>query len=346
VIDVLAARVPAVKPARGVPGPGSPLDGAAAGRRRPLSTPPTPRRVSGPARRKSAGTRSRRRAAGRRGTALGRGSALRSGFSLPAELLLGWLRLVRLRWAERLSRRRLAAALRAAVLGRTWIALVAFALIGIVTLQLGLLKLNASIGRGLEHEALLQRQNAQLSIENSETDASASIQSRAERLGMELVPPSLLRFLSAQPGSDTKGATAALSAPIGSSAGGSPEAPVSASQGQTGASPAGTGSSSAGTGASSAGTGASSAGTEPASTQAASSPSAGSQGTPASEPGASGTASSPPTTASAPEAPGATPGGPAASPPPAGGSPPGAPAAGGSGEGSSGGGTQSAGPGG
>jgi hypothetical protein len=264
----------------------------------------------------------------------------------PAELLLGWLHRVRLRWAERLSRRRLAAALRAAVLGRTWIALVAFALIGIVTLQLGLLKLNASIGRGLEHEALLQRQNAELSIENSEMDASASIQSRAERLGMELVPPGLLRFLSARPGSDAKGATAALSAPIGSSAGGSAEAPASASQGQAGASPAGTGASPAGAGTSSAGAGTSSAGTEPASTQAATSPAAGSQGAQASEPGASGTASSPPTAGSAPETPRATPGEPATSPSPGGGSSAGAPTAGGSGEAPSGGGTQSAGPGG
>jgi hypothetical protein len=232
--------------------------------------------------------------------------------------------------AERLSRQRLAGAVRAVVLGRTWIALVAFALIGIVTLQLGLLKLNASIGRGLEHEALLQRQNAELSIENSETGASASIQSRAERLGMEFVPPSLLRFLSARPGADTNSAAAALNAPIGSSASGSPEASASAPQGQSGASAA-----SAST---------SPAGTETASTPAATSPSpSGSQA--ASEPGASSTASSPPATTTAPEAPRAA-GEPAAAPSPAGGSSGGAPAAGGSGEPPPGGGTQTAGAGG
>jgi hypothetical protein len=252
----------------------------------------------------------------------------------PAELLLGWLRLVRLRSAERLSRPRLAGALRAVVLGRTWIALVAFALIGIVTLQLGLLKLNASIGRGLEHEALLQRQNAELSIENSEMDASASIQSSAERLGMELVPPGLLRFLSARPGSDTNSAAATLNAPIGSSGSGSPEASASAPQGQSGASPASAGTTSP-------------AGTETASTPAATSPSStGSQGAPVSEPGASSTASNPPATTTAPEAARATPSEPAAPPSPAGGSSPGAPAAGGSGEAQSGGGTQTAGPGG
>lgn len=39
--------------------------------------------------------------------------------------------------------------------GRAWIGIVTFALIGIVTMQLGLLKLNAGIGRALKHEAAL-----------------------------------------------------------------------------------------------------------------------------------------------------------------------------------------------
>ena len=72
--------------------------------------------------------------------------------------------------------------------GRLWIGLVAFALIGIVTLQLVLLKLNAGIGRALEREALLQRENAALSIENSELAAGEQVESQAEHAGMELVP--------------------------------------------------------------------------------------------------------------------------------------------------------------
>ena len=71
--------------------------------------------------------------------------------------------------------------------GRTWIGLVAFALIGIVTLQLGLLKLNAGIGRALQREAVLQRENAALSIENSELAASGRVTSWAARAGMEPV---------------------------------------------------------------------------------------------------------------------------------------------------------------
>ncbi|MGA2319808.1 MAG: hypothetical protein ABSG95_03575 [Solirubrobacteraceae bacterium] len=151
-----------------------------------------------------------------------------------------------------LSRHRLLARLadRISVGGRTWIALVAFALIGIVTLQLGLLKLNASIGRALEREALLQRQNASLSIENSEVAAGDRIEARATSLGMELAPAGALRFLAARPGIDAGLAAAALSSTFLSAGSGSGEA-SSAGSGSGEASSAGSGSgevSSAGSG--------------------------------------------------------------------------------------------------
>jgi hypothetical protein len=82
--------------------------------------------------------------------------------------------------------------------GRAWIAIVAFALIGIVTMQLGLLKLNAGIGRALVHEAALQRENSALSVENSEAAAANTIELEAARMGMRLIPLGALRFLSAQ----------------------------------------------------------------------------------------------------------------------------------------------------
>jgi cell division protein FtsL len=109
---------------------------------------------------------------------------------------------------EALARHRLLDRL---IRGRTWIGLVAFALIGIVTLQLALLKLNGGIGRALEHEARLQRENAQLSIENSELAESAHVGSAALRLGMRTVAPSGVSFLSARP-TDLPAALAALSA--------------------------------------------------------------------------------------------------------------------------------------
>ena len=152
---------------------------------RGLRTTPSrwPRRVSGPARRAPA---ARTRAVSQRtgGVVLGLLAALES--------------LSQHRLMDRLIR------------SQVWIGLVAFALIGIVTLQLGLLKLNATIGRALEHEALLQRQNAALQIENSELAADREVVSRAERLGMVSVPLGALRFVSADPRRDPARAANAL----------------------------------------------------------------------------------------------------------------------------------------
>jgi hypothetical protein len=157
-----AAAAPAVHPRRTVPGRG------------PLSVPPRPRRVSGPARRPARARPSEDRRARRAGEEAG----------LVLGLVAALDRLPRVRPLDRL------------IQGRMSIALVAFALIGIVTMQLGLLKLNAGIGRTLEHEALLQRENAALSIENSEMAAGDRVELQAGRLGMELISPGALRFLS------------------------------------------------------------------------------------------------------------------------------------------------------
>jgi cell division protein FtsL len=98
--------------------------------------------------------------------------------------------------------------------GRIWIAVIAFALIGIVTLQLLVLQLNASIGRSLVREAQLQRANAALSIESSELSAGERVESQAGRLGMQLVPLDALRFLTADPRADVVRAAAALKTPV------------------------------------------------------------------------------------------------------------------------------------
>jgi hypothetical protein len=175
----------------------------------PAATPPArglrttpsrrPRRVSGPARRAPA---ARTRAASQR----------------TGGLVLGLLAAL-----ESLSQHRLIDRL---IRSRIWIGLVAFALIGIVTLQLGLLKLNATIGRALEREALLQRQNAALQIENSELAADREVVSRAERLGMVSVPLQALRFVSADPRRDPSRAADALrsATPSASAEGATPSA--------------------------------------------------------------------------------------------------------------------------
>lgn len=100
------------------------------------------------------------------------------------------------------------------IAGKAWIAVVAFALIGIVTLQLGLLELNRGIGRSLERQGTLQRENATLSVENSELAAGGRVESRAQSQGMELVSPGALRFLGSDPRGDIGKAAAALNVPV------------------------------------------------------------------------------------------------------------------------------------
>lgn len=191
-----AATAPAVK--RGADRrAGGARRGRQPGRARLRATPRAPRRVSGGARGARQGYWARSTAEGARAVALRLAGARAS-----------------------LSRHRLLDRL---IGGRTWIAFVAFALIGIVTMQLGLLKLNGGIGRALEHQALLQRENAALSIEDSELAGGAPVQSRAARIGMELAPLRGLVFLAVRPGVDPARAATAL-ATSGPSAAGTSEA--------------------------------------------------------------------------------------------------------------------------
>jgi hypothetical protein len=217
-------------------------------------------------------------------------------------LLLGALDLLR-----GISRHRLLDRL---IRGRAWIALVAFALLGIVTLQLALLKLNTSVGRSLERSALLQRENAALSIENSELTAGGRVETTAARLGMSLIPAGTLKFLTARPLEDPYRASAALSAPVhtltvseeaataaarAESAGATPSGEEGSASGATGASEAAAGAGEAPAGSAAAGTsGEASATPSEASSAASTAPAAGAGETRASAPttSASGAASS------------------------------------------------------
>jgi hypothetical protein len=145
-------------------------------RRAPLAPPRRPRRVSGPSTRPARARPHRPASAPRaaRPTPTAAASAARARSLLDSRAIDGLIR------------------------GRAWIAIVAFALIGIVTMQLGLLKLNAGIGRALVHEAALQRENSALSVENSEAAAADTIELKAGQMGMRLIPLGALRFLSAQ----------------------------------------------------------------------------------------------------------------------------------------------------
>ena len=129
--------------------------------------------------------------------------------------------------------------------GRAWIGLVAFALIGIVTMQLALLKLNAGIGRALVHAAALERENSALSVEASEAEAADTVEQQAGQLGMQFVAPGTLRFLSAQGGEgEVARAVAALNADAvrageGGTSGGSAGGASEGSEGSEGSGAAG-----------------------------------------------------------------------------------------------------------
>jgi hypothetical protein len=165
---------------------------------RPRTTSPRPRRVSGPARRARPAAPQQRPQQERGGLALG---VLAVSRGLSGHRLLDRL-----------------------IAGRIWIALVAFALIGIVTLQLLLLTLNGNIGRALEREALLQRENAAMSIEDSELAAGERVEASAARLGMELVPAGALSFLPGAGHGELARALTALEAPLQAAAIGGAEA--------------------------------------------------------------------------------------------------------------------------
>ncbi len=154
---------------------------------RPRVAPPRPRRVSGPARTPSKrGSQANSRAQAEHGLVPGLLGAL-DGVSRSGAL-------------DRLIR------------GRIWIGVITFALIGIVTLQLLVLQLNASIGRSLVRESQLQRTNAALSIEGSELAGGERVETKAALRGRQLVPEGSLRFLSDTPRADIARAAAAVKA--------------------------------------------------------------------------------------------------------------------------------------
>jgi hypothetical protein len=101
--------------------------------------------------------------------------------------------------------------------GRIWIGLLAFSLIGIVAMQLVVLELNTGIGRTLTREATLQRENAQLGIEDSMYSAESRVAPLAAGAGMTLAPAGSVHFVQAAP-ADVSRAASTLSTPIQASA--------------------------------------------------------------------------------------------------------------------------------
>jgi cell division protein FtsL len=123
------------------------------------TAPRAPRRVSGP------GRPARAALAGAGGAAVTRA---------PLSLRLG-RRAMRVGDARVLDR---------LVRGRAWIAIVAAALIGIVFMQVSMLKLNAGVSRAVTAADTLERQNASLRADISALGSDERVQDAAAKLGM------------------------------------------------------------------------------------------------------------------------------------------------------------------
>lgn len=106
------------------------------------------------------------------------------------------------------------------VRGQGWIAVLGFLLIGIVAMQVSLLKLNAGIGRDVERAGNLERRNGELRAEVSRLSSGERIQARAAALGMVMPRPGAVAYVVAKPRS--RGSAAARAVRDGRFAPGAP----------------------------------------------------------------------------------------------------------------------------
>jgi cell division protein FtsL len=84
------------------------------------------------------------------------------------------------------------------VRGRAWIAIVAVLLLGIVFMQVSLLRLNAQIGTAVTASENLDRANSGLRADIAQLDSGERIQGVAAKLGMVMPPAGQVHFLNAR----------------------------------------------------------------------------------------------------------------------------------------------------
>ena len=87
-----------------------------------------------------------------------------------------------------------------ALRGRLWIWLLGAALLGVVAMQVSLLKLNSGIGRAVETTATLERQNAGLEASIARLSDTNRVQVGAAGLGMIVPAPGDVGYLNSRPG--------------------------------------------------------------------------------------------------------------------------------------------------
>jgi hypothetical protein len=91
--------------------------------------------------------------------------------------------------------------------------MVACALIGIVFMQVSMLKLNAGIGENVKRSVTLERENAQLRGELARLGVGARVQDSAAAKGMVVPSSGDYRVLSAGDGGSARRAVAQMTAP-------------------------------------------------------------------------------------------------------------------------------------
>src|SRR4051794_17239302 len=84
------------------------------------------------------------------------------------------------------------------VRGRAWIALIAAGLMGVVFVQVSMLRLNAGISRAVASAETLQRQNSALRGDISRLDSGERIGDTAHALGMAMPPAGSVHYLDAR----------------------------------------------------------------------------------------------------------------------------------------------------
>jgi cell division protein FtsL len=94
------------------------------------------------------------------------------------------------------------------VRGRAWIALLAAGLMGIVFMQVSLLRLNAGISRAVTAADTLDRQNSSLRADISRLDSGERIQDVAAKLGMVLPPAGDVHYLDGREANGRRAAAA------------------------------------------------------------------------------------------------------------------------------------------
>jgi cell division protein FtsL len=78
--------------------------------------------------------------------------------------------------------------------GRTWVAVIAVALIGIVAMQVHMLGLNAGIGRAVEKATTLEQENTSLRLEVSRLGSGERIAAEAQQLGLVMPNAGEVRY--------------------------------------------------------------------------------------------------------------------------------------------------------